>query len=177
MSQISPCFSDGFAIRFVSLFVFLTVPTPSETQRENGREIDSRLSPGALKSSRVKGQHDFKMQLPLYFLQPDWLMRSFPNNLEAISHPCFAGASVVVWFSGRTVRNTDKLTNRMANSAECIKTENIGDLRSRTERSKTQHSIGAGKEITLLIYEHKLLWETVAKTNWRVLYFKSSSSL
>ena len=25
----------------------------------------------------LRGQHDFKIQLPLYFLQPDWLIRSF----------------------------------------------------------------------------------------------------
>ena len=48
--------------------------------------------------------------------------------------------------------------NRMANPPEkhgeiWIKTVNIGDLWSRTKRSKTQHNKGAGKEIILLIYE------------------------
>ena len=91
----------------------------------------------------------------------------------------FRWASVVVWLSGRTVRDTDELTNRMANSAECIKTENIGDLGSRRKRSKTQHSIGAGKDIMNVSNSSckKLLLETVAKANWRVLYFKSNSSL
>ena len=70
----------------------------------------------------------------------------------------FRWASVVVWFSGRTVRSTNELTrNRMANPQEnhgekWIKTANIGDLWSRTKRSKTQYNISAGKEIILLIY-------------------------
>ena len=34
----------------------------------------------------LRGQHDFKIQLPLYFLQPDWLIRSFPSNLKTISY-------------------------------------------------------------------------------------------
>ena len=37
-----------------------------------------------------------------------------------------------------------------------IKTENYGDLRSRTKRSKTQYNTGVGKEINLLIYEHNV---------------------
>ena len=35
----------------------------------------------------LRGQHDFKIQLPLYFLQPDWVIRSFPSNLRTISYP------------------------------------------------------------------------------------------
>ena len=35
----------------------------------------------------LRGQHDFKIQLPLYFLQPDWLIRLFPSNLKMISYP------------------------------------------------------------------------------------------
>ena len=35
----------------------------------------------------LRGQHDFKIQLPLYFLQPDWLIQLFPSNLKMISYP------------------------------------------------------------------------------------------
>ena len=35
----------------------------------------------------LRGQHDFKIRLPLYFLQSDWLIQSFRSNLKTISYP------------------------------------------------------------------------------------------
>ena len=37
----------------------------------------------------LRGKHNFKIQLPLYFQQPDWLSWSFPSNLITTSHPFF----------------------------------------------------------------------------------------
>ena len=37
----------------------------------------------------VPTQHEFKIQFPALFIQPDWLIRSFPSNLETISQPLF----------------------------------------------------------------------------------------
>ena len=33
----------------------------------------------------LRRQHDFKISLPLYFLQLDWQIRSFISNLENLS--------------------------------------------------------------------------------------------
>ena len=112
----------------------------------------------------LRGLQDFKIQLPLYFLLLDWLIRSFPSNLETISHPFTLWVSLgseEVWFSGRTVWDTNELTNKIANSPEMhrkiwIKTTNIEDLWSRTKLWKTQYNIGAGKELILLLFEHNV---------------------
>ena len=40
--------------------------------------------------------------------------RHIPKFMSSRRQPGFRWASVVIWFSGRTVRNTDELTNRMA---------------------------------------------------------------
>ena len=74
----------------------------------------------------LRCQHDFKIQLPLYFLQLDWLIRSFPSNLY---------------------RRTRTDISPENHGEIWIKTVNIGDLWSRMKRSKTQCNIGAGKEI------------------------------
>ena len=60
----------------------------------------------------LRGQHDFKIQLHLYFLQPDWLIRSFPDNLNMISCPLslwgFVGRP---WDFGSAVIPLGKQTN------------------------------------------------------------------
>ena len=65
----------------------------------------------------------------------------------------FRWASMAVWFSGSTVRNTNKLTNGMANPPKkhrkiklWVKAANIGDLWRRMKRSKTQYNIGADQQ-------------------------------
>ena len=59
----------------------------------------------------LRGLHDFKIQLPLYLLQPDLLIRSFPNNLKTISYPLslwgFNGRPCL--FGSAVVRNTNEL--------------------------------------------------------------------
>ena len=61
--------------------------------------------------------------------------------------PCFFCASVVVWFSGGTVRSTNELTtrNRMATPPKkhgdiWIKAANIGDLFYGAEQSNQRHN-------------------------------------
>ena len=63
----------------------------------------------------LRGQHDFKIQLPSYFLEPDWLIRSFPSNLKNDFLPTlylgFRWATVGIWFSGHRITNELELTN------------------------------------------------------------------
>ena len=66
----------------------------------------------------LRGQHDFKIQWSLYLLQPDWLIRLFPSNLETNSHPFSLWPSLGVRDSLVPRSNTNQLTNRMANPRE-----------------------------------------------------------
>ena len=102
----------------------------------------------------LRSQHDFKIQLPLYILQSDWLIRLFPSS------PFSFWVSLGV--RGSLVQRSYRLEyNRMVNPPEKhgkipIKTANTGDLWSRMKRSKTQYNVDAGKKIILLIYEHNV---------------------
>ena len=107
--HISPCFSGGFPIRLsVRLYSLDYHGRPAKPKaRIGGRLFPScRLELVRLgiyqrvaisliiRASAVfgpsrggggrnfvflRGQYDFKIQWPLYFLQPDWLIRSFPS--------------------------------------------------------------------------------------------------
>ena len=81
-------------------------------------------------------------------------LRAPGDSLKTISYPLFLWfrwATVGLWFSGHTVRNTNELeltNHRKIMGKYGLKTVNIGDLWSRMKRSKTQCNTGAGKEIT-----------------------------
>ena len=107
-------------------------------------------------------------------------LSSYINKIISLPAPMlyrvfgFRWASVIVRFSGRTVRSTNELTSQMANLPEkhgeiWIKTVNFGDLWSRSKRSKTQYNIGTGKEIILLIYVLNVSHRSCLK-----FYFKTS---
>ena len=85
----------------------------------------------------LQGEHNFKIQLPLYFQQPDWLSWSFPSNLKILSFG-FRCASVVFWFISLTVRSTNnwQIENRNKHGEIWIKTANIGDFMEQNKAIK-----------------------------------------